>query len=341
MRALVVGAGAVGRYLAARLVMGGHEAVLFARGDAVAALRSSGLTLRIDGGEWPVATEAAGAADDAVLRAPFELAVVAVKSYSTDEAIATIRAIPACGEATLLSVQNGIGNEEQLAAAFGADRVAAAALTTAVDRTGDSVTAVAKGGLSFAPVGVVPHNWLIAALEPTGLRPHAAGDWRALKWSKLCINLLANGVCAALDWIPAQVYADPAAFAVERATLLEAVAVMRALGLAPVGLVDFPVPLLVAAISTLPGAMLRAVLSRRVTSARGAKLPSLVMDVRGGRHQTEVAYLNGAVVRYAPASIPTPANAAVARVVAGIADGSIDAARYRGKPAALAAEAGL
>jgi 2-dehydropantoate 2-reductase len=339
VRALIVGAGAVGQYLAARLRLGGHDVVLLGRPETVAALRADGVVLRLGANEWPVSVDAASDPSEAPVREPFELAIVAVKSYSTAEAIASLQAAPGCRESTILTVQNGIGNEEKLASAFGADRIAAGALTTAVERVGlASVTAVDKGGLSFAPVGNAPHNWLMPALEGTGLTVRVAGDWRSLKWSKLCINLLANGVCAVLDWTPAQVYDDAAAFAIERATLAEAVTAMRRLGIVPVPLVGFPVPVLVAAIRTLSAALLRAVLRRRVVTARGDKLPSLLLDLRAGRSLTEVDDLNGAVAaRAAQAGVSAPANGAIARIVAGIAAGTVDWNAFRGKPQALAA----
>jgi 2-dehydropantoate 2-reductase len=324
--------------MAARLRIGGHDVVLLGRPDSVAELRADGITLRVGIDEWPVSVAAASDPTDASLRESFELAIVAVKSYSTSEAIESLRAVPGCRESTILTLQNGLGNEEALAGAFGADRIAAGALTTAAERTGRAtVTASDKGGLSFAPVGSAPHNWLIAAMENTGLETRAAGDWRGLKWSKLCINLLANGVCAALDWTPAQVYADKSAFDVERASLIEAVTVMRRLGIAPVGLIGFPVPVLVAAIRSLSATLLRAVLSRRVVTARGDKLPSL-LDLRAGKKLTEVDDLNGAVVaRAGDAGVLTPANAAIARIVDGIASGTIDWGVFRGQPRALTA----
>jgi 2-dehydropantoate 2-reductase len=343
MRALIVGAGAVGRYIAARLRLGGHDVVLLSRPDAVPAFRAEGVTLRVGAQEWPVSVEAASDSSESALQAPCELAVIAVKSFSTPEAIDTLQSLRCCSESTILTLQNGLGNEEAFASAFGADRIAAGALTTAVDRSGNcGVVAGTKGGLSFAPIGSVPHNWLIAALENTGLEVRAAGDWLGLKWSKLCINLIANGVCAALDWTPAQVYGDGSAFRVERACLTEAVKTMQALRISPVALVGFPVPVLVAAVRTLSAPLLKAVLSGRAISARGNKLPSLLLDLRNGRGRTEVGDLNGAVAKHAQvAGIPAPANEAVARIVAGIASGAIDWSLFRGKSAALATATGL
>lgn len=340
MRALIVGAGAVGCYLAARLRLGGHDVTLVGRQPSIDALRANGVTLRVGNDEWPVSVSAATDPADPKLREPFELAIVAVKSFATAGAIETLRAINGAAGSTVLCVQNGLGNEESLTDAFGADRIAAAALTTAVERVDPStVIAAPRGGMSFAPVGAVPHNWLIAAFENTGMPVRAAGDWRALKWSKLCINLIANGVCAALDWTPAQVYGDPTAFGVERRMLVEAVATMGRLGIAPIGLVDFSVPALVGAIRMLPPAMLRAVLGRRVGSARGGKLPSLLVDLRDHRTVTEVDALNGAVAERARrAGISATVNETIARIVAGIASGALHWDRYRAKPQVLAAE---
>ncbi|MFI5388840.1 MAG: 2-dehydropantoate 2-reductase N-terminal domain-containing protein, partial [Candidatus Eremiobacterales bacterium] len=98
MRALIVGAGAVGTYLAARLRLGGHEPVLLARPATAAAIAKNGVTLRIGDDEWPVSVGSASAAGERSLREPFELAVVAVKAYSTTEAIQSLRSLSACAE---------------------------------------------------------------------------------------------------------------------------------------------------------------------------------------------------------------------------------------------------
>ena len=67
-----------------------------------------------------------------------DLAIVAVKAYDTDGAIETLRrALRDPSATTIVSPQNGVGNEEKLAAAFGADAVVACALTVPVDRDRD------------------------------------------------------------------------------------------------------------------------------------------------------------------------------------------------------------
>src|SRR6202035_2837333 len=63
-----------------------------------------------------------------------DMALVTVKAYDTPSAIETLRrALKNPGATTIVTPQNGVGNEELLAAAFGADNVVAAALTVPVD----------------------------------------------------------------------------------------------------------------------------------------------------------------------------------------------------------------
>ena len=336
MRALVVGAGAVGRYLAARLAAAGHDAVLLGRPGTSAQLEN-GYTLAAGDMARRVSVPIATSPSDAAVQTPFELVVTAVKAFATPSAIDSIRAIPACEHASILVVQNGLGNEELCAAAFGEDRIIAGALTTAVEKTADGVTAGKSGGLSIAPLGSTSHNWIIAALGSTGIKVAAVADWRALKWSKLCINLQANAVCAILDWTPQQVYADRGSFSIERRCLLEAIATMDKLAITPVVLIDFSVPLLISAARSLPVGILRMLLASRVAKARAGKLPSLLIDTRARKPQLEVDALNGAVaIRAKDCGVAAPANAAVTRILDGIISRAEVWDDYRGKPAALA-----
>lgn len=337
MRALVVGGGAIGQFLAAKLAQGGHEAVVLARAQGADAIKAHGITLCQNGARAIVRVQTAAGPQDKNLRDPFEIVIVAVKSYSTHEAIAAIQASPGCAQSSVLTVQNGLGNEEELQDVFGADRVVAGALTIAVDRIdATTVSAAPKGGLCIAPVGSTPHNWMLLLWESAGIRVQALNDWRSMKWSKLCINILGNAVCAALDWTPAEVYRNANSFLVERECLSETIAVMDAMRITPVDLIGFPVRLLVRAARTLPTPLLRALLANRVAHGRGDKLPSLLLDLRSGKHQTEVGALNGAVALNAVRNgSQAPVNAKVTAVVDGIAAGLVAWDEYRGKPEKL------
>jgi 2-dehydropantoate 2-reductase len=340
MRSLIIGGGAIGQFCAARLTQGGSDVVIMARPAQAEALNAKGIDLHVDGTPSNFHVRAAADASDSALHEPFELVIVAVKAYSTPAAAQTIASIPATRDASILTVQNGLGNEEILSDAFGTERIVAGALTVAVDRLDTTSIATSnKGGLSLAPVGATPHNWIIAAFNDSGMTVRAAPNWRELKWSKLLINILGNGVCAALDWTPEQVYADRAAFAIERQCLLEALNVMTGLKLATTNLVDFPTTLLAASAKTLPSDILRVVLANRVARGRGGKLPSLLMDLRARRPQTEVMALNGAVAGHAARSnIEAPANAKVAEVVSGISSGRLKWEDFRGHPQRLSVQ---
>ena len=136
-----------------------------------------------------------------------------------------------------------------------------------------------------------------------------------MKWSKLLLNILANATSAILAIDPGAIFADAALFDVERRAFIEALAVMGALGLTPIELPGFNVPLLVYAMRT-PAWVGRRLVGPRVAGGRGDKRPSLWIDVESGRGETEIAWLNGAVAREADRlGIPTPVNHLLTRLV--------------------------
>ncbi len=162
-------------------------------------------------------------------------------------------------------------------------------------------------------------------------------DYRALKWTKLLLNLPANAQCAILDRTPAQVMADPIAARLEARAWQETLAVMARLNIRPVTLAGYPLPLLAPLARRLPPNWLAAGLRRLVAGGRGSKMPSLHIALAEGK-RSEVAWLNGAVMRFGRAAgVPTPANAAFADVLLALTAGQADRAEHRGRPEKLAA----
>jgi 2-dehydropantoate 2-reductase len=313
VRVYVVGAGAVGTYLGELLRGIGNEVVYAPRELA------------------------------AVEPIDADLALVTVKAYDTGSAIETLRrALRDAKTTTIVTPQNGIGNEELLADAFGADSVVAAALTVPVDRDASGQGVAARGGgIAFAPVGTSSaHNWLLAAFGATRLPTIAISDYRALKWSKLALNVVANAACAILDVLPDQLVHWDSIFRLEIHAIREVRATMKALGIASIDLPRYPVRAL-QRIAVLPSAVSRPLLASRIAAARGEKPPSLLLDLRGSKHRTEVEFLNGAVARAArEAGLAAPVNTAYARIVSDIAHMPQLWAKYRERPAALLAEVG-
>jgi len=307
----VVGAGAVGRYLGDLLAASGND-VTYAPRDLA--------------GVVPVNAD---------------LALVTVKAYDTPGAIATLeRALAGAPGATIVTPQNGVGNEELLAAAFGPDRVVACALTVPVEAGRDGTPVAANGGgIAFAPVGSSSaHNWLLATFEAAGLPALAAADYRALKWSKLALNVVANASCAVLNVLPERLVHLGDAFDLELRAIREVRAVMRASGIAAIDLPRYPVRAL-QGIASLPAPVARGLLANRIAGARGRKPPSLLLDLRAMKNRTEVDVLNGAVARAArDAGVKAPVNTVLARVVSDIAQMPQLWAKYRERPDALTAE---
>lgn len=111
MKILVMGSGGVGGYFGAKLARAGEDVTFVARGAHLEAIRAHGLRIRsTTDGEFVVQSPAT--ANPAPGRAA-DLVLFCVKSYDTEAAAETIR--PAVGpETAVLSLQNGVDNEEKI-----------------------------------------------------------------------------------------------------------------------------------------------------------------------------------------------------------------------------------
>lgn len=238
-----------------------------------------------------------------------------------------------------MSPQNGVGNEEKLALAFGADNVVAAALTTPVGRDRDgNARATKDGGLALAPIGSNAYNWLSATFASTGLVVKVVEDWRSLKWSKLALNVVANASCAILNVLPNRFVHFDKIFTLEIRMIREVRAVMQALAIEPIDLPRYPVRALFG-VANLPSPVARTLLAHSIAGARGTKPPSLLIDLRRSKPRTEVDMLNGAVaVAGLEHRVPVPVNAVYARVLNDIAHTPPLWAKYREHPDRLEAE---
>jgi 2-dehydropantoate 2-reductase len=336
---VVIGAGAIGMLVAGRLAQSSETTVLLAR-PAVAAAIAQGQLRILQDGAMQVVENLTVITDPAALdpgdRDP-ELAILCVKGYDT---VGALPALEALRPRAILTLQNGIGNEEILAERFGASRVISGAITTSVDVEAPGRVAVAKhGGIGLAPMEEQAQidRW-VKLLEIAGFQTRAYAHYRALKWSKALLNMLGNATAAILDMPVEAVYSDRRLIALERAAVLEALRVMDRLGIRPVNLPRYPAALLAAALRYMPTVLLDPLLRRMVAAGRGGKPPSLHLDLARGNPRSEGEFLYGAVARAAErADCAAPVNRALWATLQGIASGAVAWDTYRQQPERLLA----
>jgi 2-dehydropantoate 2-reductase len=293
MTDLVVGGGAVGTLIAWALATGSRDVAIVRRAKEAGPTPAEIAVVDPDGNRQTARVTEVARPDD--LSAAPELLVFAVKMFDLEAAAASCSAWPS---APSLTVSNGVGAEQIVARIRPDAGVIAGSVTASVERAEDgTVSRLNRGGIGLAPFngdveGLIAD--LVSAFAAAGLRTARIDDAGAMKWSKLLANLVGNATSAIVDLPPAELYRDSGVFAVERRQLLEALVVMRRLGLAPVALPRADVRLLAAGIR-LPPLLGRPILRRVVGGARGGKDPSLRVHARSGSGPSEVGWLNGAV----------------------------------------------
>lgn len=347
MRLLVYGAGAVGGFLGGMLAASGCHVQLVGRADTARRVADEGIRIALPGGRSvasrPGCSVSLGEAVVALARP--DAVILAVKAYDTPLAAQELAAgLPAT--TMVLTIQNGVGNEDLLAGTLGPGRVLAGAVTLPISAATDGtiVLEADKGGIAVSPVehrgpSAGTAGQLADALGAAGLRGQVAGDYRSLKWSKLLLNILGNATSAILNLSPQAIFRDPAMFAVEQQAVREALGVMGALGVPVINLPGYPVRLLALLFSRVPPRLLQPLLWRRIAGGRGEKMPSLWIDLQRRRQQSEVEMLNGAVAYWArQLGRDTPVNAGLTRVLSGLARQEVAPARYDNNPKALRAD---
>ncbi len=348
MRILVIGAGAIGGWVGGRLAAHGHGVTLLGRAGLARAVAERGLRLQTPDDalvvrDVQVVTQLA----DAAPHGPFDLALFSVKAYDTDATVAQMeRALPQVqgGRGTppvILSLQNGVRSEVALAAVFGPERVVAGVELNPISTPEPGTVTLEKwkGGIGLAPLvpGVSIEGW-IQLLNEAVLPTRSYRDYRAMKWSKLMLNLIGNASAAILDMSTVEVFEHPGLFELEVEMLRECAAVMRGLGIRPTGLPGYPVPWLAWGVRYAPLFLLKPVLRKLVAGGRGAKPPSMLLDLRRGKGRSEVDDLNGAVVRAgAETDLPTPVNRALTETLLGLVVGRLDWDVVRRQPEVLLA----
>lgn len=223
MRIAIIGAGAVGLYFGARLQLSGHEVHFLLRRD-FAAITSKGLTVFSPQGDFRL-ERVAGYRETREI-GTVDLVLVAVKTF--DNAALPELIAPLLGEGTvILTIQNGLGNEEQLAAAFGAHRVLGGTAIIGANREGPGeVRHIALGAIRLGELsgGSSERTRLLAELfAAAGIPCEAVADLKRTRWEKLVWNITFNGLCTLLGRTPGELLAVEATNRLARELMAEVI----------------------------------------------------------------------------------------------------------------------
>ncbi len=298
MRIVIIGTGAMGSVYAGLLGDAGLDIVAVDTWAAhIDAIRRDGLRVSGASGERVARITATTDAREA---GPADLVIIATKADGVEAAARAAREILADG-GVVLTIQNGLGSADKVAAILGEERT--------------MIGVVGGFGASIPQPGHVHHNgWEFVRIGEyrggTSARmEHIAEIWRKggfkvllfedihqLVWEKFICNVAFSGTCTLTGRTIGEVLADPDAFSVAAACASEAFAVARAKGIA-VDIAD-------------PAAYVRA-FGEKIPGAR----PSMLLDHMAGK-RCEIDVINGAVPRVgAEVGVPAPVNTTLVALI--------------------------
>jgi 2-dehydropantoate 2-reductase len=292
-RVAIIGGGAMGTFFAYMLAQRHNVTVIDVRMDLLETLAGQGVVVDEAPARKVTATSHPGAAF------PIDALFVSVKAQDTLRALR-----PFAGQLNpstpIVSLQNGLGNEEAIKAALGGSVPLVLGITSEgcmsvghgrSQRLAVGTTVLGSGGASHMTV-----RWIATLLEGIGLSASVVYDIRPHLWGKLVANAAINPVAALIDCKNAVVARDPNASELAHALASECAAVAKALRI------------------NLPFEDAWEYV-RAVAEETAETFNSMTIDLSAGQ-RTEIDQINGAIVSAGRRTgVATPYNEAMLRLV--------------------------
>ena len=227
----VVGSGAVGGYYGGMLAHIDEDVHFLMRTD-LEAVREHGLAIHTRG--EAIALSRVKACGTTAEIGPCDLVIIALKATGNaalDEVIP-----PLLHDRTaLVTLQNGLGNEEYLAARWGEERVMGALCFVCLNRIAPGVIEhLDHGSISIGEFQRAPQprtHALVAAFQRAGIEAKVVENLVTERWRKLLWNIPFNGLAIAAGGATvAHVLSDSGLRASARALMAEALDAARRLG---------------------------------------------------------------------------------------------------------------
>jgi len=200
MRIAVIGAGALGLYYGALLQRGGHQVNFLLRRD-YQAITEQGLRVTSPNGNFTL-KDVAGFRNTSEMPV-VDLVLVGLKTFANPQLAQLCAPLMADPETVVLTLQNGLGNEELLAEAFGPERVLGGIAFLCSNRgEPGTVHHLDQGRIRIGELqaGVSPRLTALAeTFTACGIPCEAVADLAKARWEKLVWNIPFNGLCALLQ----------------------------------------------------------------------------------------------------------------------------------------------
>ncbi len=289
MRTLIVGAGATGGFFGGRLAQIGRDVTFLVRPARAEKLRRDGLEIISPHGDATLQAKLITADELRAKPRPFDLIILAVKSYALEQALDDLA--PGVGpETAILPLLNGMRQLDMLDARFGAERVIGGTcrINSDVDAEGRVLQLSKLGDITFGernrertPRIERIHTELSGALFDVILSP----DVLHAMWNKWYVLASLNTICILPQGTVGEVVAVPQGLAFANAAIDECIAIATANGYAPP-------PDLIAwdrKRVTLPGSDLTSSMYRDMTKNAAVEADHIVGDLRARGEAQNVA----------------------------------------------------
>ena len=304
MKIVMLGAGALGSTIGGTLAIGGNDVHFVDMWqEHVDLINKDGLHMTNEKEDWDVRVDARTTADTI---GEADLVIVLVKSFATKQAVEQLKQTNVIGKNTLvMSLQNGLGNEETIASVIGSENVISG-------KTYVGGRLIQAGYISAGVQGKWTYigelngeitdriQTVCNVFNDAGLLCEVSDNIKGLIWDKLLINVAAGALCGITRLPYGPLYEEDYIKDVAVAAIQEGIQVAKAAGVVLKS--EDPQYPWVAASEGLPGTFKTSILQ------------SLEL-----KRPTEIDFINGSIVEWGKKyGIATPVNQTLVACVKGI-----------------------
>lgn len=193
MKVAVVGCGAIGSFYGARLCQAGHETHFLLRSD-FDAVRQHGVRVKSVDGDFEVRPHCAAGPEDIGVA---DLVLIGLKTTANDRLGEMLS--PLVGPHTLVvTLQNGLGNEEKLSALFGPTNILCGLCFVCLNRLSPGIIHHTAHGLvvlgEYGRIAQERTRQLAEIFKSARIPCRVTDDMAGAHWEKLVWNIPFNGL---------------------------------------------------------------------------------------------------------------------------------------------------